>query len=172
MSVKFEKEQVRVTEGVVGRDQTTAHKIGEALTGGQQRKGYLAVRAVLRYLYPTTPDIRRRHTSSNSNPTPSEPRCSHPAPSPLYKKLSLHGSPTIVASTVTTSALASPRWLRTALLSALQWATSSLASSNESSLAAPVYVQRSYRSSLPTLSYVSLSPYRLDTPLGRTANID
>ena len=43
MSVKFEKEQVRATEGVVGRNQDTAHKIGEALTGGKQQSGYLAV---------------------------------------------------------------------------------------------------------------------------------
>jgi hypothetical protein len=42
-NVQFQKEQVRVTEGVVGRDQTTAHKIGEALTGGKQQAGYLAV---------------------------------------------------------------------------------------------------------------------------------
>lgn len=47
MSVKFEKEQVRTTAPLVpgGRDETTAHKIGEALTGGKQQTGYLAVRA-------------------------------------------------------------------------------------------------------------------------------
>lgn len=46
MSVKFEQEQVRTTGPVVpgGRDESTAHKIGEALTGGPQTKGYLAVR--------------------------------------------------------------------------------------------------------------------------------
>ncbi|KAJ4546556.1 hypothetical protein HRR78_005557 [Exophiala dermatitidis] len=53
MSVKFEKEQVRATAPFVpgGRDETTAHKIGEALTGGKQQTGYLAVRvpAMLRY---------------------------------------------------------------------------------------------------------------------------
>ena len=58
MSVKFEKEQVRVSQnvnqggmqgmqgmkGMKGKDETTAHKIGEALTGGNQQQGYLAVR--------------------------------------------------------------------------------------------------------------------------------
>jgi len=44
MSVKFEKEQIRTTAPIVpgGRDETTAHKIGEALTGGNQQTGYLA----------------------------------------------------------------------------------------------------------------------------------
>ena len=43
MSVKFEKEQVRVTQSNGGgRGQDTAHKIGEALTGGKQQQGYLA----------------------------------------------------------------------------------------------------------------------------------
>lgn len=46
MSVKFEKEQVRATAPLVpgGRNETTVHKIGEALTGGKQQAGYLAVR--------------------------------------------------------------------------------------------------------------------------------
>lgn len=46
MSVKFQEEQVRTTTQpfVGGRNETTAHKIGEALTGGEQQKGYLAVR--------------------------------------------------------------------------------------------------------------------------------
>jgi len=46
MSVKFEKETVRTTAPFVpgGRDETTARKIGEALTGGNQQAGYLAVR--------------------------------------------------------------------------------------------------------------------------------
>jgi hypothetical protein len=47
MSVKFEKEQVRTTAPVVGRDESTAHKIGEALTGGKQQTGYLAVRSLV-----------------------------------------------------------------------------------------------------------------------------
>lgn len=45
MSVKFEKEQVRVTEGTRGRAEDTAHKIGEALTGGKAQSGYLAVKS-------------------------------------------------------------------------------------------------------------------------------
>jgi hypothetical protein len=45
MSVRFEKEQVRVTDNVRGgRNEDTAHKIGEALTGGKSQTGYLAVR--------------------------------------------------------------------------------------------------------------------------------
>ena len=48
MSVKFEKETVRTTVGPQGplpvrRDESTAHKIGEALTGGKAQTGYLAV---------------------------------------------------------------------------------------------------------------------------------
>lgn len=42
MSVKFQEETVRATAPVVGRDQSTAHRIGEALTGGSTEKGYLA----------------------------------------------------------------------------------------------------------------------------------
>ncbi|RVX75155.1 hypothetical protein B0A52_01432 [Exophiala mesophila] len=38
MSVKFESEQIRS----VGKDESTARKIGEALTGGKQNTGYLA----------------------------------------------------------------------------------------------------------------------------------
>jgi hypothetical protein len=46
MSVKIEEKQVRFTEKVGnggGGDGSTAHKIGEALTGGKQQTGYLAV---------------------------------------------------------------------------------------------------------------------------------
>jgi len=43
MSVRFEQEQVRTTAPLVGgRNETAAHKIGEALTGGNTQKGYLA----------------------------------------------------------------------------------------------------------------------------------
>jgi len=42
MSVKFEKETVRGTAPLVGRDGDTAHRIGEALTGGNSQTGYLA----------------------------------------------------------------------------------------------------------------------------------
>ncbi|EXJ76726.1 uncharacterized protein A1O5_01234 [Cladophialophora psammophila CBS 110553] len=51
MSVKFEQEKVRTTTAPLapgGRDESTAHKIGEALTGGKQQTGYLA--AYLRQL--------------------------------------------------------------------------------------------------------------------------
>ncbi len=46
MSVRFEQEKVRTTGPIMpgGRDESTVHKLGEALTGGQQTKGYLAVR--------------------------------------------------------------------------------------------------------------------------------
>lgn len=49
MSVKFEKETIRGTaplagqNGLLGRDGSTVHKIGEALTGGESQTGYLAV---------------------------------------------------------------------------------------------------------------------------------
>ncbi len=43
MSVKFEKETVRGTAPLVGQSGDTAHKIGEALTGGKSQTGYLAV---------------------------------------------------------------------------------------------------------------------------------
>lgn len=42
MSVKFQQETVRATAPIVGRDESTAHRIGEALTGGNTSKGYLA----------------------------------------------------------------------------------------------------------------------------------
>jgi len=42
MSVKFEKETVRGTAPLVGRDGDTVHRIGEALTGGNSQTGYLA----------------------------------------------------------------------------------------------------------------------------------
>lgn len=44
MSVKFEKETIRGTAPLVpgGRNEGTAHKIGEALTGGNSQTGYLA----------------------------------------------------------------------------------------------------------------------------------
>lgn len=42
MSVKFQQETVRATAPAVGRDESTAHRIGEALTGGVTNKGYLA----------------------------------------------------------------------------------------------------------------------------------
>ena len=45
MSVKFESEQIRS----VGKDESTARKIGEALTGGKQNTGYLAVRSLARW---------------------------------------------------------------------------------------------------------------------------
>ena len=59
MSVKFEQEKIKTTGALVpgvagiagaaaGRDETTAHKIGEALTGGKQNTGYLAVRTPMR----------------------------------------------------------------------------------------------------------------------------
>ena len=43
MSVKFEKETIRGTAPLVGQSGDTAHKIGEALTGGKSQTGYLAV---------------------------------------------------------------------------------------------------------------------------------
>lgn len=45
MSVKFQQETVRTQGNILpgGRDESTAHKIGEALTGGHQQTGYLAV---------------------------------------------------------------------------------------------------------------------------------
>jgi len=42
MSVRFEKETVRGTAPLVGNGGDTAHKIGEALTGGKSQTGYLA----------------------------------------------------------------------------------------------------------------------------------
>lgn len=49
MSVTFEKQTVRNSAPVVGRDNDTAHKIGEALTGGKSQTGYLAVSRVIQY---------------------------------------------------------------------------------------------------------------------------
>jgi hypothetical protein len=54
MSVKFEKETVRGNAPLVGTNQgfgtngDTAHKIGEALTGGNSQTGYLAVSRVIK----------------------------------------------------------------------------------------------------------------------------
>lgn len=52
MSVKFEKETVRGTTPapLVGGHGDVAHRIGEALTGGNTRTGYLAVSRVIRNL--------------------------------------------------------------------------------------------------------------------------
>ena len=43
MSVKFQKETVRATAPAVKSAGETAHKISEALTGGKDQTGYLAV---------------------------------------------------------------------------------------------------------------------------------
>jgi hypothetical protein len=48
MSITFEKETVRGSAPVVGRDNDTVHKIGEALTGGKSQTGYLAVSRVIK----------------------------------------------------------------------------------------------------------------------------
>lgn len=48
MSVTFEKQTVRSSAPVVGGDNDTAHKIGEALTGGKSQTGYLAVSRVIK----------------------------------------------------------------------------------------------------------------------------
>lgn len=42
MNVKFQEKTVRATAPIVGRDESTAHKLGEALTGGNKQTGYLA----------------------------------------------------------------------------------------------------------------------------------
>jgi hypothetical protein len=53
MSVSFQKETVRGPAALVGNGNSnggdTAHKIGEALTGGQSQTGYLAVSRVIKY---------------------------------------------------------------------------------------------------------------------------
>jgi hypothetical protein len=48
MSVKFDQETVRTTAPLVGGNGDTAHKIGEALTGGKSQTGYLAVSRVIK----------------------------------------------------------------------------------------------------------------------------
>lgn len=50
MSVTFEKETVRGPAPLVGRDGDTAHRIGEALTGGKSQTGYLAVSRVIKHV--------------------------------------------------------------------------------------------------------------------------
>jgi hypothetical protein len=77
MSVRFEKEQVRTTAPLIpgGRDETTAHKIGEALTGGKQQTGYLAVRHTKPSTMIGDTDHTRRLISSNSSRTLYAPRC-------------------------------------------------------------------------------------------------
>jgi hypothetical protein len=51
MSVKFEKETVRTTGPVPGlpdKNGSITHQLGEALTGGKQQTGYLAVSWLVR----------------------------------------------------------------------------------------------------------------------------
>jgi hypothetical protein len=49
MSVSFQKETVRGPAPFVDNGGDTAHKIGEALTGGKSQTGYLAVSRVIKY---------------------------------------------------------------------------------------------------------------------------
>lgn len=91
MSVKFEKEQVRVTEGIVGRDGSTAHKIGEALTGGKQQTGYLAVYLIKipSMKHPRLTSTAGLPTAAPIQPSPNQdaylrlPRCPPRSPSIL-----------------------------------------------------------------------------------------
>src|SRR5277367_2627784 len=91
MSVKFQKETVSGTAPLVGRDNDTVHKIGEALTGGKSQTGYLAVSRVP--CQRTRPKLihHHRHTFSSSSRIRSEQRCSHLAPCPLCKNFSHRG---------------------------------------------------------------------------------
>lgn len=159
MSVRFQEEQVRTTttgnpnapQGFRNRDETTAHRIGEALTGGESQKGYLAVSWKHQHHRRCHMLIAsHRPTSNNSSPTHCELRCSHLALSQLCKNSSPRGLLMIEASMDTTSPRASPKWQRMVPSSQLQWVISSLASSNGSSRTAPLSVRRSYRSLSPT----------------------
>ena len=49
MSVAFQKETVRGPAPLVDNRGDTAHKLGEALTGGKSQTGYLAVSRVIKY---------------------------------------------------------------------------------------------------------------------------
>lgn len=60
MSVSFQKETIRGPAPLVGNGNggDTAHKIGEALTGGKSQTGYLAVSRVIKY----RPVLHRRES--------------------------------------------------------------------------------------------------------------
>ena len=114
MSVKFEKETIRGKAPLAGNGGDTAHKIGEALTGGKSQTGYLAVSRVIKEMPAGLGAVAhtryRRHISSNYSQIHFARKCSRLVHSQRFKK-SLHlGSLMTRANMATISARECLRW--------------------------------------------------------------